>query len=76
MEGCQRKKKKDTDISFDEDEKNFLKVEENFRDGEQVNHPDFGRGVVVSQDDNLITIAFPKFGVKKMAKGIAPLEKA
>ncbi len=57
------------------DNENSFKVETDFKNGSQVKHPEFGKGVVVSQDDNLITIAFPKIGVKKMAKGIAPLEK-
>jgi DNA helicase-2/ATP-dependent DNA helicase PcrA len=61
-------------ISFDDDS-NPLKVETDFKDGSQVKHPEFGRGVVISQDDNLVTVAFPKVGLKKMAKGIAPLEK-
>jgi len=46
-----------------------------FRDGDRVNHPDFGQGIVIGQDSNLITVAFPKIGIKKLAKRVAPLEK-
>ena len=53
-----------------------LKFETEFSGGDRVEHPDFGRGVVVAQDENLVTVAFPKFGLKKMAKGIAPLSKS
>ncbi len=52
------------------------KFETEFNGGDRVEHPDFGRGVVVAQDENLVTVAFPKFGLKKMAKGIAPLSKS
>jgi DNA helicase-2/ATP-dependent DNA helicase PcrA len=45
------------------------------RDGDMVSHPEFGKGIVISQDENLITVAFPKLGLKKLAKGIAPLER-
>ncbi|MFO7807519.1 MAG: UvrD-helicase domain-containing protein [Candidatus Moraniibacteriota bacterium] len=48
---------------------------QSFADGDQVSHPDFGKGVVISQDDNLITVAFPKAGLKKLSKLMAPLSK-
>ncbi len=47
----------------------------NFSDGDRVSHADFGEGIVVAQDDATVSVAFPKHGVKKLAKGIAPLKK-
>ena len=47
-----------------------------FADGERAIHPDFGEGIVVAQDTETFTIAFKKFGIKKLAKGIAPLKKS
>jgi hypothetical protein len=49
---------------------------EKFNDGDQVTHPDFGKGIVISQDENLATIAFPGIGLKKLSKKVAPLRKA
>ncbi|MDZ7611431.1 MAG: 3'-5' exonuclease [Candidatus Moranbacteria bacterium] len=48
---------------------------ETFQDGDQVEHPDFGKGMVISQDENLVTIAFPGVGLKKLSKQVAPLRK-
>lgn len=52
-------------------------AEEKFADGDKVNHPSFGNGIVVERRGDLITIAFTdkKFGIKKFAANIAPLEK-
>ena len=44
-------------------------------DGERVSHSKFGEGMVISQDDRVITVAFDSVGVKKLAKAVAPLEK-
>jgi DNA helicase-2/ATP-dependent DNA helicase PcrA len=48
-----------------------------FADGDKVFHPNFGEGMVVSMKGGVITVAFkdPKFGIKKLAVSIAPLEK-
>jgi len=46
-----------------------------FSDGQRVRHPDFGEGVVISTQDDIITIAFMKAGVKKLSATYAPLEK-
>ncbi len=46
-----------------------------FLDGDKVRHNDFGEGVVVAQDDDVITIVFKQKGLKKLAKSVAPLEK-
>ncbi len=52
------------------------KTPSSFRPGDSVSHPTFGNGVVVKLEGTLITIAFRKKGIKKLALGIAPLEKA
>ncbi len=46
-----------------------------FRPGDSVSHPVFGNGVVIKIDGAIATIAFRTKGVKKLALGIAPLEK-
>lgn len=58
-----------------EDPANSARHPHTFHDGERAVHPDFGEGIVVAQDDTTFTIAFKKFGIKKLAKGIAPLKK-
>ncbi|MEA1926388.1 MAG: UvrD-helicase domain-containing protein [Patescibacteria group bacterium] len=47
-----------------------------FKDGDRVKHKVFGEGIVVSQDAKAINVVFPIIGLKKFAKGVAPLEKA
>ncbi len=37
------------------------------KDGERVNHPDFGEGIIVSVDNDVITIVFQKVGIKKVS---------
>lgn len=49
--------------------------EVNWRDGDSVFHSVFGKGVVVGQDENIITVAFAGAGLKKLDKTIAPLKK-
>lgn len=46
-----------------------------FLDGDKVRHSDFGEGVVVAQDDDVITVVFKQKGIKKLAKSVAPLER-
>jgi DNA helicase-2/ATP-dependent DNA helicase PcrA len=45
------------------------------RPGDSVAHPTFGNGVVVKIEGTLATIAFRTKGIKKLALGIAPLQK-
>ncbi len=45
------------------------------RPGDMVEHPQFGSGLIVSVSGTLATIAFKRFGVKKMMLGAAPLKK-
>jgi len=46
-----------------------------WRDGDSVFHAVFGKGVVVGQDANIVTVAFAGAGVKKLDKSIAPIKK-
>ena len=41
--------------------------------GKLVTHPEMGRGVVIEQHDNILTIAFNKFGIKKVAQDFVSL---
>jgi len=47
----------------------------NFKDGERVEHPTFGSGLVISAQGDVLTIAFSKVGLKKLSASIAPLKK-
>jgi DNA helicase-2/ATP-dependent DNA helicase PcrA len=55
--------------------KNPNDIIEKFRDGEKVAHPDFGEGIVISTQENIITVVFKKFGIKKLAVEFAKLKK-
>ncbi|MFH1182793.1 MAG: UvrD-helicase domain-containing protein [Candidatus Moraniibacteriota bacterium] len=46
-----------------------------WKDGDSVFHASFGKGVIVSQDDSIITVAFAGAGVKKLDKTIAPIKR-
>lgn len=46
-----------------------------FRDGDKVRHSEFGEGMVISNQDNMLTIAFRNTGIKKLSADHAPLEK-
>ncbi|MDR0852232.1 MAG: UvrD-helicase domain-containing protein [Clostridiales Family XIII bacterium] len=43
--------------------------------GDKVRHAKFGTGLVLDADDKTVTVMFDAEGKKKLAKGIAPLEK-
>ncbi len=45
------------------------------RAGDNVAHPEFGGGIIISIVGSIATIAFKKVGVKKMMLGAAPLRK-
>ena len=53
----------------------YILRDTDFKDGQRVSHPDFGEGVVISTQDDIITIAFMKTGIKKLSATYAPLEK-
>ena len=48
---------------------------EDFMQGDQVTHGKFGHGIVVDTDAKTVTVVFDGGGIKKLAKGIAPLKK-
>ncbi len=48
----------------------------NFNDGDRVIHQTFGSGVVVSQTEEEIDVAFAGAGLKKFSKEFVPLKKA
>ena len=48
---------------------------EAFEAGDDVTHPKFGRGTVLSVDSKIIQVSFRDGSVKKLAVGIAPLER-
>ena len=55
------------------------KVKRRFRqaplkDGEKVIHPSFGKGIIVEVKGDIVTVAFKKEGIKKLAASIAPLK--
>lgn len=53
------------------------KVLQDFSDGDKVTHRTFGEGVVIGITGGIVTVAFkdPKYGIKKLAIAIAPMEK-
>lgn len=57
-------------------QKSESKVQNLYEDGERVKHAEFGEGVVISVKDDIITVAFKKSGIKKLALSVAPLRKA
>ncbi len=48
---------------------------ERWQDGDKVFHHIFGKGVIVSQDRNILIVAFAGTGIKKLDGTIAPLKK-
>ena len=52
--------------------------EHRYKDGQKVRHKIFGEGSVVSskltRDDEEVTVAFPKQGIKKLMASLANLE--
>ncbi len=65
--------------SFQRNVKKYSGIQESvnvkeFKDGGKVSHDKFGEGVVVSQDDKVITVVFKDFGLKRLAKGFAGLK--
>ncbi len=59
-------------------EEDLLELERNnadLKDGDRVSHPDFGRGVIISRNDDIVTVAFPGLGLRKLSVKFAPLTK-
>ena len=66
------KTKQEKEDDFLEEEE--IKNENDFNDGQKVNHDEFGQGIVISSDDEIITVAFENIGVKKLAKKVVKLK--
>lgn len=49
--------------------------ETEFAVGDKVEHKKFGQGLVIEADDKTVKVAFDSVGMKKLAKGLAPLKK-
>ena len=45
------------------------------KEGDLIRHTQFGQGVVVEVDDDIVAVRFNGMGVKKLAKEYAPIEK-
>lgn len=50
-------------------------INEGFQNGDRLNHPKFGEGLLVDQDKKTMTIAFDSVGIKKLGKGFVKLTK-
>lgn len=46
-----------------------------FKMGDKVHHQKFGAGTVISVQGDMVQIAFPNAGIKKLSANVAPLEK-
>lgn len=46
-----------------------------FKGGEKVRHKQFGDGIVISSQGDIITVAFKQAGLKKLSASLAPIEK-
>ncbi|MEI8104057.1 MAG: UvrD-helicase domain-containing protein [Candidatus Moraniibacteriota bacterium] len=53
----------------------FIPSSETFRPGDSLSHPEFGAGVVISLAGDIITVAFQRKGIKKLALSLAPITK-
>ncbi|MDI6778478.1 MAG: UvrD-helicase domain-containing protein [Patescibacteria group bacterium] len=62
-------------ISNDQKSKHEKDYNFDFRDGQRVEHPTFGEGIVISTKDDLVTIAFMKTGLKKISAKFGKLKK-
>ena len=60
-----------------EEEKPVLKTGKNiqWKEGDRVFHNVFGKGLVISEQDTILTIAFAGSGIRKLDKNIAPIKK-
>lgn len=44
-------------------------------EGDSVRHPTFGNGIVVTVEEDVVTVAFSKIGTKQLSAAYAPLER-
>ena len=62
-------------ISYDENPDVDIKENKSFKDGDRVSHSEFGEGLVISNQDSELTIAFKNTGIKKLSSQYAKLKK-
>ncbi|MBQ6685982.1 MAG: hypothetical protein IJM99_07755, partial [Firmicutes bacterium] len=53
---------------------NTAKVQD-LAQGDRVKHPKFGEGLIIEVSGSTVSVMFDTFGLKKLAKDIAPLTK-
>ena len=63
------------DPFFEEEAFRGKKQALDIKDGDKVSHPDFGKGMVISVEKDIVTVAFPKLGLRKLSIKFAPLTK-
>jgi len=51
-------------------------TQDEIKTGDRVKHPKFGTGTVVAVAGDILTIAFPNGGLKKISAAFVKLEKA
>ncbi len=54
---------------------NAMLGDKEFSEGDKVEHGKFGPGLVLETGEKTITVVFDSVGIKKLAKGMAPLKK-
>lgn len=54
---------------------NYKLKPESYKGGEHVQHPEFGEGLVVGVEGDMVTVAFKRKGIKKLSAQYAPLKK-
>lgn len=60
------------DLDWEEKTEIFL---ENLSDGDNAEHSQFGKGVIISSDEETYSVVFPVWGLKKIAKNKGYLKK-
>lgn len=75
MENCEIKETFFESIFKNKNDKISSKKNIKFKDGEKVSHSEFGDGIIISTDNDTLTVVFKKFGIKKLSTTHAPLEK-
>ena len=55
--------------------RNTAPKETSYQAGDSVMHGKFGKGLVISADEKIVSVMFDSVGMKKLAKDIAPLTK-
>lgn len=68
------------DSNLDIDDSEFMEdgvdvIDNPFQAGDRVYHPEFGEGVIIDTEDDIVDVTFAKIGTKKIALGYIPLKK-